>query len=198
MTVLAFDPERKTNVDLMADCRDLGYINGAVVDVTYGLGAWWTGWVPEHFVASDIVLEKSPVGFSVDFTDTGYGSGCADTWILDPPYKLNGTPTVSVDARYGVDKTASIGERHQLIMDGITEGHRCLRKGGHLLLKCQDQVASGKVQWQTHIFSGHAEGLGFRLKDALFVSSYRKQPAGRRQVHSRRNYSTLLVFVKEA
>ncbi len=77
-----------------------------------------------------------------------------------------------------------------------TEAHRVLTPGGYLLLKCQDQVCSGQVRWQTREFADHAEQLGMRLVDALHLLGHRPQPAGRRQVHARRNYSTLLVLRK--
>ena len=63
-----------------------------------------------------------------------------------------------------------------------------------LLIKCQDQVVSGAVRWQTRIFADHAEAQGFQLVDALHVQGSRPQPDGRRQVHARRDYSTLLVL----
>lgn len=54
------------------------------------------------------------------------------------------------------------------------------------------------TRWQTIEFTNHAVGLGSRLVDQLHLPSYRPQPAGRRQVHARRNYSTLLVLQKDA
>lgn len=196
MTVMAL-AERKTNADLMLDCIALGYLplDGLVADLTYGMGTFWRGIDhPEHWWLSDMDLMKSPCGMIVDFTRTGLPDDHLDAIVLDPPYKLNGTSTASVDARYGVDDAATWQERHDLIRRGITEAARVLKPGGRLLLKCQDQVCSGQVRWQTHEFTAHAETVGFRLEDALLFASYREQPAGRRQVHARRNYSTLLVL----
>jgi ubiquinone/menaquinone biosynthesis C-methylase UbiE len=86
----------------------------------------------------------------------------------------------------------------RLCRDGITEAVRVLRPGGHLLVKCQDQVCSGKVRWQSIDFSMHGIGLGLQLVDRLELVSYRPQPAGRRQVHARRNHSTMLVLRRSA
>jgi hypothetical protein len=88
-------------------------------------------------------------------------------------------------------------DRMQLCRDGITECVRVLRFKGFLLVKCQDQVCSAQVRWQTHDFAAHAESLGCRLVDALYLTSYRAQPEGRSQQHARRNYSTLLVLRRE-
>lgn len=110
----------------------------------------------------------------------------------------SGTATASVDDRYGVDGYMPIAERHQLILDGLAECVRVLKVGGRLLVKVQDQVASGRVWWQTDLVTRAAEERGCRKVDALLFLGGRSQPKGRRQVHARRNYSTLLVFVKES
>ena len=65
------------------------------------------------------------------------------------------------------------------------------------MAKCMDQVCSGRVHWQTHMMAAHAEALGCRLVDSILVLGEREQPSGRRQVHVRRNYSTLLVLELE-
>jgi hypothetical protein len=74
-----------------------------------------------------------------------------------------------------------------------------LRIGGHLLVKCQDQVNGGKKRWQTIEFANHGQTvLGMPLVDQFHLQSYRPQPNGTTQQHSRGNYSTLLVFRKVA
>lgn len=198
MNVVMALADRATNSALMIACRDLGYFDsaGRVLDLTYGMGTFWRDWTPENLLASDLNPTKSPRGIGVDFTKTGYPDGIAGTIVLDPPYKLAGRATKAVDGRYGIDEYLSVDARHELIKAGISEAARLVAPGGHLLLKCQDQVCSGRVHWQTRIFADHAEAVGFRLVDALLFPSYRQQPAWRSQVHARRNYSTLLVCRK--
>lgn len=188
----------KTNAGLIGDCRILGYISddGMVIDPTYGLGTFWRDWTPRKFRGSDLNLEKSPCGQAIDFTALPDDDKTMQTVVFDPPYKLAGKADAIVDGRYGVGQYASIEARHQLIMAGVTEAERVLVSGGHLLLKCQDQVASGKVHWQTILFANHAKECGLTLVDSLLFQSYRAQPKGRRQIHARRNYSTLLIFKK--
>lgn len=107
----------------------------------------------------------------------------------------SGTPASGeFDERYGVDVISTWQERHELIRAGITECARVLRAGGMFLLKCQDQVCSGHVRWQTDEFTRHAESLGLVKVDRFDLIGGRPQPEGRRQVHARRNTSTLLVF----
>lgn len=191
--ILAWEP-RATNADLIADCATLGYLPRPIVDLTYGLGTFWNVYRPRGLVGCDLDPDKSPIGHAVDFTDTGFDDGEFASAVLDPPYKLNGTPDPIVDARYGVDQYVGIEGRHQLIRDGLTEAARIVRAGGYVLLKCQDQVSSGKVQWQTVEFINHAAGVSLVLEDMLFFPSYRAQPSGTRQLHARRNYSTMLVL----
>lgn len=203
MTVMAISTARN-NGELIEECVKLGYLTDDMVtlDPTYGLGRFWTRWRPAALEASDLDPDKSPIGRSIDFTNLPWSDNEFDAVVFDPPYKLNGTSTgtggASCDADYGVSQYQSWQDRMRLCIDGITECHRVLKPGGHLLVKCQDQVCSGHVRWQTIEFAGHAVELGSRLVDQLHLPSYRPQPAGRRQIHARRNYSTLLVLQKDA
>lgn len=213
-----------TNVDLVHAATRLGYLREAdrVVDLTYGRGAWWRRGAPP-----DLTKITPPT----DFRATGLPSSSFDVVCFDGPYRLNGTPDLGdFDERYGITEVMSWQEKHQLLRDGIDEGLRLLRgragraRGGLLWVKCQDQVCSGQVRWQTRDFAAHAEqvryegdgvadwvGLSYaeaaaqglevsrraRLVDLLhLVRPVRPQPPGRRQVHARRNYSSLLILEK--
>jgi hypothetical protein len=47
-----------TNAHLIADVARLGYLDGRVIDVTYGEhGGFWKVWRPEHLVAHDLVTD---------------------------------------------------------------------------------------------------------------------------------------------
>jgi hypothetical protein len=157
----------KNNADLMVECADLGYLDEShiTVDPTYGLGRFWTKFRPTTLLASDLDPERSPIGRSVDFRQLPYADRSVDRVVFDPPYKLNGTGgSHASDEAYGV-ATAGVRwqDKMQLCRDGITEAERILKQGGMLLVKCQDQVCSGKVRWQTIDFTNHAASLGFRL-----------------------------------
>lgn len=195
--VLATQPW-PTNAELIEDVARLGYLDGRVLDPTYGLGVFWQRWRPEHLEGSDLDPAKSPTGESVNFTDLPWPDATFDSVAFDPPYKLNGTPDEAVDHRYGVHVYTDWKDRLELIRQGITECARVLRPGGYLLLKCQDQVCSGKVRWQTRLFPDHAETVGLTLVDRFdLITSGRPQPAGRRQLHARRNSSSLLILERQ-
>lgn len=200
MTVFAIG-DRTNNAQLIADCAQLGYLQSEweTLDPTYGKGRFWSNWEPANLTCSDILGKNDLIGKRYvrygDFTELPYEDKRFDVTVFDPPYKLNGTSTgkgvASSDVSYGVDVPSTWEDRHKLISLGIAE---CARVTGRILLiKCQDQVVSGKKRWQTRIFADVAELQGFELIDMLHVQGYRPQPEGRRQVHSRGDYSTLLV-----
>lgn len=184
-----------TNAHMIADCVRLGYLRSEweILDPTYGQGNFWTQWRPPLLTGADA---NQFGGF--DFTDMPWDDESYDAVVYDPPYKLNGTPTVGVDARYGVGESTRWQDRILLMQRGQKECARVLKPGGYLLTKCQDQVVSGKVVWQTDIMTAQATHDGLIKIDRLdFLANPRPQPHTR-QVHARRNYSTLLVFQKRA
>lgn len=197
MTVLAATAW-PTNAHMIEDVAELGYLGGDVLDCTYGYGTFWKRWRPKVLIGCDLDPAKSLIGYSVDFTALpGPWSESFDAVVFDPPYKLNGTPTDAVDERYGVHVVRTWQDRLDLIEAGIYECVRVLKPKGYLLIKCQDQVCSGQVRWQTRIFADHAEDCGTTLVDRFDMLGGRPQPEGRRQVHARRNMSTLLVLRKD-
>lgn len=114
-----------TNAELIEDVERFGYLDGRVLDCTYGYGTFWKNWKPDDLTACDIDPAKSPIGHSVDFTNlVEFGKRSFDAVVFDPPYKLNGTPTDAVDERYGVHKVATWQDRYSLIIDGPQPGGR--------------------------------------------------------------------------
>lgn len=192
--VLAYDVTRRNNARLMVDCRQLGYLSNdeVILDVTYGLGAFWNEWRPARLTGHDLIATNAPDG-PMDFTALDYSDRTADVVVFDPPYKLNGTSAHPSDDRYGVGgEYSSVKDRLDLIRRGLAECARVARR--RVLVKCQDQVNAGRIVWQTHMVVVEMAGHGWRLEDRLEVHGYRPQPAGRSQQHARRTSSSLLVF----
>jgi hypothetical protein len=184
----------RTNGDLIAAAARLGYLrkDWITLDPTFGLGVFWSVWRPDILIAHDLDPTKSPTGESVDATDLPYPDRSFPAGVIDGPYKLNGTPDLHVDGRFGVDKVTRWQDRMALLARMLEEGARV--GDGFLLFKCQDQVCSGRVRWQADIFTEQARRLGLGKVDRLDFASYRPQPDGVRQVTARRNTSSLLVF----
>lgn len=186
----------KTNAELISDAAELGYLkHGAkIADVTYGLGNWWTLWDPGNdFWPSDLYSCDDMVS-DYDFCTLPYQDNEFDFVCFDPPYKLNGTDQ-GEGQRYGIADHATVGDRYSIIRQGLHECNRILKPHGILLFKCQDQVSSGKVHWQTIDFHNYAHFvLEMNLID-MFHMFGNSRPQ-RTQVHSRRNYSSLMIFEK--
>jgi hypothetical protein len=197
--ILAF--EARDNAQLMLDCETLGYLDKSwlVLDCTYGLGAFWRDlWLPKLIRHGIGPHEDGHYDDGVSFTQLPEADDTFDATVFDPPYKLNGMSTgrgpSAADARFGVTSYMPVEERHALMRNGLVECIRVTKPGGYILAKCQDQVASGRVHWQTSMLAAMAKET--TLVDMLFVPGHRKQP-DRGQQHARRNYSTLLVFRKD-
>ena len=84
----------------MSDCHRLGYLEGSVLDATYGHGRFWRDYRPPKLVPLD--LDRTYGVMVADFTALPLVDDSFDTVVFDPPYKLNGTPTHSLDFHYGV------------------------------------------------------------------------------------------------
>lgn len=186
---------------LIRECARLGYLKKSwlTLDPTYGYGTFWKIWKPRELVACDGNPAKSPIGFSVDFTDLPWPDLYFDASVFDGPYKFNGNPsdTDGVDERFGVEEYTRWQDRMDLLVRGAVEVGRVTET--YLLVKCQDQVVSSKIRWQSRIIEEALEPLGFGLKDRFEYLSRRAQPKKvngkrRKQKNAHRCSSQLLVF----
>lgn len=194
--ILRFDSTRRTNARLITDVRDLGYLNekSTVLDPTYGEGGFWKDWCPDRLTATDLNPALAPNGIE-DFRALTFDDESFEVVVFDPPYKLNGTASDwgGMDERYGVNDNVPVGARMELIYAGLDECARVAAR--YLMVKCQDQVCSGRVVWQSSLVVNHVEQVWpFDLVDRLEVFGYRVQPPGRRQLHARQSTSSLLIF----
>jgi len=139
-------------------------------------------------------------GDGVDFRDLPEVDGAYDVAVFDPPYVCVGGRTTTglpdMHDRYGLtDAPRTPAGVQALIDDGLAEVARVVRHRGLVLVKCQDYITSGRLWPGTHHTTTRGLELGLRLVDRLeYLTSPRPQPSGRRQVHARRNLSTLLVW----
>lgn len=180
----------------MVDVKRLGYLGiGKVLDATYGEGVFWKE-VKWNALNTLITLDKfTPAMVKGDFTNLPFRDNQFAAVIDDPPYKFNGTPS-PFEKRYGVHLPTRWQDRLSLIRESVTECARVVAPKGYLLVKCMDQVVSGKVVWQTDAITRTAFDAGLTKVDRFdFLVNPREQPHDR-QVHARRNSSALLVFQK--
>lgn len=210
------------NGALIQAAHDLGHVRGLVLDATFGKGTWWRSAEGLTQVTGRIAMDLHPVKarraldrierqrvVHGDFRRPPFRPGSIQTVFYDPRYKLNGTPTPDEDGpdeRYGADAVKPWRQIMDEMADGIVawppwehpvgDGLAPLvAPGGRLLAKCQDQVCSGRMRWQTLLLIERATAAGLELVDRLDYEIHpRTQPEGRRQRHAEGNYSTLLIF----
>lgn len=193
MTLHAFDPGRRTNAALIVDALELGYLVNPVLDLTYGLGSFWSDPALDlvDVVANDLDENKGEI--SRDFRATGLDAGFFGTVVFDPPYAIRGASSKpEFEDRYGLDRYRTKAEIEALIREGTAEAVRLARR--FVLVKVQDHVSSGRLQPLTYWATDAALDAGARLVDSMHVLGGRAQPSGRRQIRARHGYSTLLVF----
>jgi len=186
-----------TNAALIADVHRLGYIlnTDRVLDPTYGRGLWWSEYRPP-------LLEWSDIATGVDFRFLPHVANTFDVVAYDPPYVCVGgretTTLVDYFERYGMADAPYTPKVLQTLMNaGLAECARVVKPGGLILMKCQDYITSGKLWPGTHHSATYAIDLGLTIHDRFeHIAGVRPQPPNRRQVHARRNLSTLFVFRK--
>jgi hypothetical protein len=172
-----------------------------IADVTFGRGVFWKriDLGKYTFLPTDLTPSNPSVA-KQDFRDLPYGGCSIDVLVLDPPY-MHGGSTVkrSIAKCYRNDSTKDASHKGVIALytHGLREAYRVLAHNGLVLVKCQDEIESGKQRW-SHIEILHeAEALGFEAVD-LFVLVQATVPARRLpyQHHARKNHSYLLVLKK--
>lgn len=168
-----------------------------VLDTTYGLGTFWNRYNP---IPHTITTNDADPAKNAQHHWNWLTQDPPDEWqnhyrtvIFDPPFKLSGTNRIMLD-RYGLDDNAPNGHRLDAIQTGALNVTRTAAPGGYILVKCQPQVAGGRVRWQPRHVANTLEQAGHRIVDEL-IYHYRPipQPGNRTQQHARRNYSVLII-----
>jgi hypothetical protein len=175
-----------------------------IADVTFGEGRFWrkVDLSQYDFHPSDILtLPDRPY----DFRHLPYPSCHFEIHVFDPPYihQRRGQPRQRIHgADYKNAETTgrfTYAEIIQLFRDGMAEGHRILKPGGLMLVKCQDQIDEKRRQRMAHmdVHKIATHELGMELEDQFVLT----QPSpllqfGRSDRHAKKNHSFLSVFRK--
>jgi hypothetical protein len=210
----------RTNAELVADIAEL-YLDRRMVtvDVTYGLGAWWNAWRPGELVPHGLDLDgRGHLDDGVDFTALPEADGTYDLAAFDPPYvstggrETQGAAGEELARRFGMGTSSpSPAANQDLVNAGLAELYRVLKPStrrnepvtGLAIVKVQDYVSSGRLFDGVYRTTTAALDLGFLVLDRFeLLTSGGPQPTAnrdgtpRRQVHARRNHSTMLVLLK--
>lgn len=187
-----------TNAALIADVAKLGYLDGAVLDLSHNAGKFWTTFEPAHLTTNDLDPQWSTMYMhDVTLGPVPEWREGFDSVVWDGPYRLNGTPDQGdFDRRYGTSDTARWQDRMLDLKLGAVTAIQCARPGGFVLIKCQDQVVSGSVKWQTEELAAVGRLFHAPLVDRFVMVRPVRSQGNRRQIHARNNVSTLLVLQK--
>lgn len=184
-----------TNADLFPDVFALyAQAGNRILDLTYGRGVFWQGVERERYevVTNDLHTEAD---YHYDLRATGFAGESFDVVVLDPPYMHGGkTVKASINQCY-LNANGSHKSVIALYVDGMREAWRLLKSKGVLIVKCQDEIESGKQQLSHVEIILAAQELGYRVLD-LFVLVQPGIPAMRLnyQKSARKNHSYAVVF----
>lgn len=166
-----------------------------IADVTYGKGVFWRAidTAIYSFLPSDILT-------GTDYNNLPYTDSSVDMMVLDPPYMgHNGGAKYSTARNYKVNvKKYDPNYIETLYYGGIAEARRVLRNKGILIIKCQDEIQSGKQNINHCQLILHCVDHGFIVED-IFILVQKSDPIMRHkyQVHARKNHSYFIVFRKK-
>lgn len=186
-----------SNGELMRAVAPL-YLQGSVMDCTYGTGRWWTDYRPVSFVGHDIDADK---GDGVDFTALPEPDDTYDAVCFDPPYIPQGgvkdQRVASFRQGFGLVSRSETG-LWSMIEAGLAECARVARPAGFVLVKCMDYVQSDRLTFGHRRTMDMAERHGLTCHD-LIVHHTGSGPGGHNifvPKRARRHHSYLLVFTK--
>jgi len=188
--------------EILESIQRLHCPEGFEADATYGNGAFWNG-LTEPKYKFDITPLKGGV-IEADSRLLPLEPCSIGSLVFDPPfltYVRNGREhkggAVAMSKRFGGYYRYEELEDHY--QESISEAYRVLRKGGRLVVKCQDIIHNHKMH-STHVrVIQWAEMEGFRLLDLFVLSAKHRMPSPQKgtQRHARIFHSYFLVFSKE-
>jgi len=171
-----------------------------IADVTYCKGRFWRqiDLSLYDFHPSDLLTMPE---YPYDCRHLPYACEDFDVHVFDPPYMHHPPKSRQHKADYKNAET-TLGYSHediiQLYRDGMAEGHRILKSEGLMLVKCKDEIQSGRQRMShVEIHNIAINELGMAVQD-LFVLT-QKNPIsflGRSPQYARKNHSYLWIFKK--
>ena len=172
-----------------------------IADVTYGKGAFWR-LVPKDRYS----LHASDLETGTNCRSLPYRKGEMNYVVFDTTYMHSPGGTAhqgrAFEDFYKNNAARSVEKYHEAVLAlyfaAATEAYRVLRREGIYIVKCQDEVCSGKQRLTHAEIIQHLSSTGWVVED-LFVVVQRNKPGVSRilrQLHARKNHSYFLVFRK--
>jgi hypothetical protein len=173
------------------------------LDITYGAGNFYKAIKqPKHKI--DIV-PRFPDVVCGDSTKLPFADNTISSIMFDPPFMISGGPSFKSN-KVGsniLHHRFSWFKKPELLREmygaSIIESFRILKTGGWLIVKCQDQVSSGKQFFLHCEVYDMAKQAGFYPKDLfILIAKQRLVPNWqKKQQHARKFHSYFWIFQKK-
>jgi hypothetical protein len=183
-----------SNADIFPSILKMYVKEGSIIaDVTWGRGAFWS-----QVDTSKYDLRPSDLLTGTDFRHLPYEDHSIDCLVLDPPYCHGGkTLHAGLQKNYNNVSTAALDHWGiiRLYGSGIIEASRVLKpRTGIIILKCQDEIESGKQCWSHMELTQLLTLFGFEVLDLLvLVQDHAPMQRQELQHHARKNHSFFIV-----
>lgn len=164
------------------------------LDVTYGSGAFWSGFARLDLIAHDLDPARAPHG-EMDCRVLKYGDASFDVVLFDPPHLADAGEDSVMGGRFGT--VASQEQLDNLIVDGVREAWRVCHMG--MIVKVTNHVHGRVFQNEVDVV---AEALGWnqplydqvhQIRERAFID-----PTWGQQRSAYNNGSTYLVYKKDS
>jgi hypothetical protein len=174
-----------------------------VLDMTYGKGNFWRmGGLAQRYSLVRMDAEVPGCDLHADFRSLPFRAGLFTAAVLDPPYANNGgqhSEASGIHRTYNLKPGLSSQGITALYRAGIAEAWRVLHGGGVVIIKCQNQVESGRMQWQVYRVFNALQETGFEpVQEFVLVRQGTPMMRHGYQHHARVNDSRFLVARKPA
>ena len=173
-----------------------------ITDLTYGRGVFWRK-VDRLFytVYGSDIERKTNVDLLCDAQQAPYRGNFFDCTVIDPPFGNGSTTTRkdSLESPYGLSTLKTVKDILAWYNNVLGESKRITADGGIVVVKCQNMVDSGKQVPVKYFIFNFAMDMGFDFIDEIDLLRSglpQVRHPGRRQLHSRKNRSSFLVFGK--
>lgn len=177
-----------------------------ILDMTYGRGVFWKKVDREKYdcLFNDIDSELGDIHLDFRKMD-GLNDESFNLAVLDPPYASRSGSGIKCSIDRGYNNRKRMKElgifgteaTMQYYKEGMIEAFRLLKSKGILVVKCMDEIMSGKQQLNHITLINIGIQLGFIVED-LFVLVQKNVPTMRHnyQLHARKNHSYYIIFRK--
>lgn len=175
------------------------------LDLTYSKGVFYKSGLLQQPVHKVDLNEEGDGIINCDFVDTPFENESIKSIMFDPPFVISGkTASKSKDGSCVITKRFTAYHSWQELKDSykgaLTESYRILEDNGIMIVKCQNQISSGKQHFSHYYVLKTCLELGFYPLDEFVVMSKSKMTSfgGRwhTQQHAMKMHSYFLVFKK--